>query len=225
LSYDSRSNFDPIDDATSYSRTVDKAEKISRNADGHFSAVSLQRRFDAPSSILLLSLSSHVFVCARTFVLSPSVTPCSFRCPCDSSRQLLVIYLQHGPRGAPGRASPSGPRTSRVPTGSGTFWRTMSRTRLQGILLLIDIIDFFFFLCLSLSLSLSSLTHFTGSACLFVLSPFSLFLLHLILGSHEKPVARDRHRRPLSNFRILWKISFALCALTALRKEFTYKYK
>jgi len=51
-----------------------KAEKISRNADGHFSAVSLQRRLDAPSSILLLSLSSHVFVCARTFVLSPSVT-------------------------------------------------------------------------------------------------------------------------------------------------------
>lgn len=133
-----------------------KAEKISRNVDGHFSAVSPKRRLDASlSHPSALSFLTRLRVCSYVRFVSPSVTPCSLRCPRDSSRQLLVIYLQHGPKGAPGRAPSSGLQASRVPTGLGPLWRTMSRIR-DYKASSFSSVSSIFFPSLPLSLSLSS---------------------------------------------------------------------
>lgn len=106
-------------------------------------------------------------MCSYTFVLSPFVTLCSLRCPRDSSRQLLVIYLQHGPRGVSGRT----PSSSGVSCSHGLgapLTYDVPNTRLQGVLLLIDIIDFFL-LSLFLSLSSHAFYWFRSPACSFLL--------------------------------------------------------
>lgn len=98
-----------------------------------------------------------------SYVLSPSVTPCSFRCPRDSSRRLLVIYLQHGPRGL--RVGPRRPAHRHLvfPRARAPLTYDVPNTRLQGVLLLIDIIDFFFSFSLPFSflsrISLVPLAH------------------------------------------------------------------
>lgn len=96
-----------------------------------------------------------------SYVLSPSVTPCSFRCPRDSSRRLLVIYLQHGPRGLRVGPRRRAHRHLVFPRARAPLTYDVPNTRLQGVLLLIDIIDFFLFF---LSSFLFPFTHFTGSA-------------------------------------------------------------
>lgn len=168
--------------------------------------------------------------------LFPHTSPCVLvRSFCLSLRNSVFSSLparlvQAAPRYLPAARAQGGSGQGPVvgPTGiscshglGAPLTYDVPNTRLQGVLLLIGIIDFFFF---SPSFFLYSLTHFTGPACLLALFPSSLSLPHFILESHGKPVARGRRRRPLSNFRIPRETSFALCAVKNLkvRKEFTY---
>jgi len=157
-------------------------------------------------------------VCPYVCFVSLSITLCLF--PRDSSRQLLVIYLQHGPKGAH-RAHRHlvFPRARDLSDVRCSEYATTRRS------LLIDIVDFFFSLSLSLYLSLSSiylsiyLTYFTDHTYLLTLSSSFLSILHFIFGSHGKPVARGHRRQSLSNFRILREILFVLCALPSHNTE------
>lgn len=140
----------------------------------------------------------------RVLVLSPSVAPCSLRCPTCLGRPSLST-CSTGPGGP--RAGPplSGACRHLVfPRARASLTYDVPNVRLQGVLLY-SISSIFSPLCRS-----SHAFHrFRSRLPLLFSSPFPLPFPYLfILELARKPVARgSRRRRSLSDFRIFRKAS------------------
>lgn len=179
---------------TSYSRALDKGRKnLQECRRTFFGGVTSEEARCSLSHPSALSFLTRLRVCSYARFVSPFVTPCSLRCPRDSSRQLLVIYLQHGPKGAPGQGPVVGPTGISCSHGLGApLTYDVPNTRLQGVLLLIGIIDFFLLLSLSLSLS-SHAFHWSRlparSFSLFPIPPALYFRISRETGSSRSSSA------------------------------------